>query len=77
MANTCIGCGASIETGPTKMYCELCKPLGIDVDKRANSMQEWMAMYWASQRAGVTTVTPDEWRAAHGEPVVMRRTGEV
>jgi hypothetical protein len=54
--NTCIGCGAEIETGATKMYCDLCRPLGIDIEKRPNSMQDWMRAYWASQEATRPTV---------------------
>jgi hypothetical protein len=45
------------------MYCDLCRPLGIDIEKRANSMQEWMRIYWASQEATRPTVV--EHRAAY------------
>jgi hypothetical protein len=62
--NTCIGCGAEIETGATKMYCELCRPLGIDIEKRPNSMQDWMRIYWLSQAAATSnTYTPEDWRS--------------
>lgn len=60
--NTCIGCGEPIETGATKMYCEQCRPLGIDIEKRPNSMEAWMRVYWASQEA--TRPTLEQHRAA-------------